>query len=122
MNHELLTMNNELRTTNYQLNTSDERQATCDEFALFCSSFADFCAFPQSLHALGRDPDVFFNHSSIILNHLYSVPICLKYLFLMHLCLMPSFLYICREDSTTIESSLQNKLFMQNKANFRKVK
>ncbi len=31
-------------------------------------------------------------------------------------------LYNCREDSTTIESSLQNKLFMQNKANFRKVK
>jgi hypothetical protein len=31
-------------------------------------------------------------------------------------------LYNCREDSTTIESSLQIKLFMQNKANFRKVK
>ncbi len=31
-------------------------------------------------------------------------------------------LYNCREDSTTIESSLQNKLFMQNKANFQKVK
>ncbi len=31
-------------------------------------------------------------------------------------------LYNCREDSTTIESSLQNKLFMQNKANFLKVK
>ncbi len=31
-------------------------------------------------------------------------------------------LYNCREDSTTIESSLQINLFMQNKANFRKVK
>jgi len=31
-------------------------------------------------------------------------------------------LYNCRETSTYIESSLQNKLFMQNKANFRKVK
>jgi hypothetical protein len=31
-------------------------------------------------------------------------------------------LYNCREDSTTIESSLQNNLFMQNKANFQKVK
>jgi hypothetical protein len=31
-------------------------------------------------------------------------------------------LYNCKEDSTTIESSLQIKLFMQNKANFQKVK
>jgi hypothetical protein len=31
-------------------------------------------------------------------------------------------LYNCREDSTTIESSLQINLFMQNKANFQKVK
>jgi len=31
-------------------------------------------------------------------------------------------LYNCRETSTNIESSLQIKLFMQNKANFRKVK
>jgi hypothetical protein len=31
-------------------------------------------------------------------------------------------LYICRESSTYIESSLQNNLFMQNKANFQKVK
>ncbi len=31
-------------------------------------------------------------------------------------------LYNCREDSTTIESSLQINLFMQNKAKFRKVK
>jgi hypothetical protein len=31
-------------------------------------------------------------------------------------------LYNCRDSSTYIESSLQNKLFMQNKANFRKVK
>jgi hypothetical protein len=31
-------------------------------------------------------------------------------------------LYICRELSTSVESSLQIKLFMQNKANFRKVK
>jgi hypothetical protein len=31
-------------------------------------------------------------------------------------------LYNCREDSTTIESSLQNNLFMQNKAKFQKVK
>jgi len=32
------------------------------------------------------------------------------------------YLYNCREDSTTIESSLQINLFMQNKANFQKVK
>jgi hypothetical protein len=31
-------------------------------------------------------------------------------------------LYICRELSTSVESSLQINLFMQNKANFRKVK
>ncbi len=31
-------------------------------------------------------------------------------------------LYICRDSSTVIESSLQINLFMQNKANFRKVK
>ncbi len=31
-------------------------------------------------------------------------------------------LYICRELSTSVESSLQIKLFMQNKANFQKVK
>jgi hypothetical protein len=31
-------------------------------------------------------------------------------------------LYNCREDSTNIESSLQINLFMQNKANFQKVK
>ena len=31
-------------------------------------------------------------------------------------------LYICRDTSTAIESSLQINLFMQNKANFRKVK
>ncbi len=31
-------------------------------------------------------------------------------------------LYICRDSSTDIESSLQIRLFMQNKANFRKVK
>ncbi len=31
-------------------------------------------------------------------------------------------LYNCRELSTSVESSLQNNLFMQNKANFRKVK
>ena len=42
-------MNNELRTTNYQLNTSDERQATCDEFAPFWSFYVVFCAFCASL-------------------------------------------------------------------------
>jgi hypothetical protein len=49
MNNELLTMNNELRTTNYQLNTSEVRQATCDEFALFWSFYVSFCEFCASL-------------------------------------------------------------------------
>ncbi len=40
----------------------------------------------------------------------------------LSLIILPGVLYNCRETSTYIESSLQINLFMQNKANFRKVK
>ncbi len=142
-----------------------------DKKELFWSFYVSFCTFPQSLHALGRDPDVFFNHSSLILNHLYGLhsftfsfqsltpnpqsltpnpqsltprpqsltprpqslipnpqsltpdPWPLTPNAIVHKYLRAEkLLYNCREDSTTIESSLQIKLFMQNKANFQKVK
>ncbi len=48
--------------------------------------------------------------------------LCPRYLRLINDLRVCKLLYNCREDSTTIESSLQNKLFMQNKANFQKVK
>ncbi len=83
------------------------------------------------------------NHSSLILNHLYGLHSFAFYILIFNFspCLRVfvaknpynqrnlrltndlrayKALYNCREDSTTIESSLQIKLFMQNKANFRK--
>ncbi len=133
---------NELRTTKYQLNTSDERQATCDEFALFCLFFALFCTFCASLwltrtvftrpktSIISVNPVILSNFSPcsswlylLILAYLScrSVKICVNPWLINNLRLFMA-LYNCKEDSTTIESSLQIKLFMQNKANFRKVK
>ncbi len=40
----------------------------------------------------------------------------------LSLIIWPGVLYNCRDSSTYIESSLQIKLFMQNKPNFQKVK
>jgi hypothetical protein len=76
------------------------------------------------------------NHSSLILNHLYGLHNFAFYILIFDFSLQPlppnvivhkylraeKLLYNCRETSTNIESSLQIKLFMQNKANFRKVK
>ncbi len=90
------------------------------------------------------------NHSSLILNHLYGLHSFAFYILIFAFSfqsLTPNpqsltpdpwplppnvivhkylraekLLYNCREHSTTIESSLQNNLFMQNKANFQKVK
>ncbi len=106
---------------------------------LFWSFYVSFCTFCASLRLtrtvftrlqLKVRPKGLHNFAFYILIFDFSqcsyalVPciLCPMYLCLMHLCLIPSFLYNCREDSTTIESSLQINLFMQNKANFRKVK
>ncbi len=76
------------------------------------------------------------NHLSLILNHLYGLHNFAFYILIFDFSLQPlppnvivykylraeKLLYICRELSTSVESSLQIKLFMQNKANFRKVK
>ena len=90
------------------------------------------------------------NHLSLILNHLYGLHNFAFYILIFDFSLQSltpnpqpltpdpwpltpnaivrkylraeKLLYNCREDSTTIESSLQINLFMQNKANFQKVK
>jgi hypothetical protein len=83
------------------------------------------------------------NHSSLILNHLYGLHSFAFYILIFDFSLQPltpdpwpltpnvivhkylraeKLLYNCRELSTSVESSLQINLFMQNKANFRKVK
>ncbi len=48
--------------------------------------------------------------------------LCPRYPWLINDLRVCKALYICRDSSTDIESSLQIRLFMQNKANFRKVK
>jgi len=129
MNHELLTMNNELRTTNYQLNTSDERQATCDKFAPFWSYFVAFCAFCASLrlimHLFSRlqikvRPKGLHNFAFYIL--IFNFPPCpscsswLKNPFNQR---NPRLINDLRSTKAYVR---KNNLFMQNKANFQKVK
>jgi hypothetical protein len=110
---------------------------------LFCSSYVSFCTFCASLWpkrtVFTRLLKKANNHSSIISNHLTMAPSrpktsvtsvisVAKNLFnqcnpwLIKELRAYNALYNCRETSTTIESSLQINLFMQNKANFRKVK
>jgi hypothetical protein len=80
---------------------------------LFCTFFADFCAFCASLRLIRtvftRLLKKVNNHSSIILNHLYG---------------LHSFAFSLTSYgiSSTKDNVRKNKLFMQNKANFQKVK
>ncbi len=92
---------------------------------LFWSFYVSFCTFYASLRLIRT---VFTRLLKKAINHLYSLPLIpnpspLPPNVIVHKYLRAEkLLYNCRETSTYIESSLQNKLFMQNKANFQKVK
>jgi len=127
--------------------TSDEFALFCAFVAGFCAFYASLwlkrTVFTRLLNMAN-------NHSSLILNHLYGLHSFAFYILIFDFfpqSLTPTpqslppdpwplppnvivhkylraekLLYNCRELSTSVESSLQINLFMQNKANFQKVK
>ncbi len=106
---------------------------------LFWSFYVSFCTFYASLRltrtVFTRLLKKANNHSSLILNHLYGLHSFTFYILIFdfpsHLPLMSlsastyvptRHLYNCKETFTDVMRALQIKLFMQNKAKFRKVK
>ena len=140
MNNELLTIINEIRTTNYQQNTSYERQATCDEFALFWPLYVSFCAFCASLR-LTRTVFTRLLKKAILMALWTKASLSVKSSLLeqslprtssrpktnqrqsaksaFKIRVKPRLINDLRSTKDYVR---KNKLFMQNKANFRKVK
>ena len=112
-----------------------------DNKTLFWSFYVSFCTFYASLRltrtVFTRPKTSIISVNPVILSNLFRVGACpersrmdlwLKNPFnqrnlrLIKDLRASNALYNCRETFTNVMSALQNKLFMQNKANFRKVK